>query len=408
MGTPPSSLDNRTYVRYVVWDRIGPFLPRIGAPRVNGNQLSAEQLIDRADAAHRRASSAQLELFSLIAEVDVREAWRDAGARDMAHWLGMRYGISSWKALRWIAASHALPHLPRIADAFDAGELGIDKVVELTRFAKPETEADLIGWARGVSCGAIRRRGDLAARIAVDDVLDVERSRSLSWWFFDEGRRFGLEAELPVAQGAVIAKALDRLAETLPVMPGEEDAFYADARRADALVALCSERIAGDADQDRASVVIHAALDTLVTGEGAHEIEGAPPIHHETLQRVLCNARVQTVIENTSGEVLGLGRISREPPAWMLRQVRHRDKECRFPGCGARRFTQAHHIDWWRNGGRTDHQNLLLICSFHHKLVHEHRWSVKREPDGAVYWFRPNGTQYRAGPSPLDAEQLAS
>ncbi|HEU4354494.1 MAG TPA: HNH endonuclease signature motif containing protein, partial [Actinomycetota bacterium] len=79
-----------------------------------------------------------------------------------------------------------------------------------------------------------------------------------------------------------------------------------------------------------------------------------------------------------------------------------RDRECRFPGCGARAFTEAHHIRWWRHGGRTDLHNLVLICSFHHRLVHEYGWSLARGPDGDVVWFREDGTRYRAGPSPRD------
>jgi Domain of unknown function (DUF222) len=58
-------------------------------------------------------------------------------ARDLAHFLAMRYGISEWKARRWIAAAHALEPLPKISEAFASGALGIDKVVELTRFATP-------------------------------------------------------------------------------------------------------------------------------------------------------------------------------------------------------------------------------------------------------------------------------
>lgn len=364
------------------------------------NQPRTEpQLICDIDAAHVQVSGAQRRLFSLIAQVDRRQAWRGAGARDMAHWLWMRYGISDWKARRWIASAHALTDLPRISRAFMNGELGIDKVVELTRFATAETEANLLRWAKGVSCGGIRRKADLTLGAGDKEVVAADRARSLSWWYFDDGRRFGLEAELPAAQGTVISKALERLAETLPVMPGEEDPSRVAARRADALVAMCSARIASDPDQDRATVVVHAQLDGLEK-DGAGELEGGPAIHHETLKRLLCDARVQTVVEDASGAVLGLGRTSREPSAWMLRQVRYRDKECRFPGCGAQRFTQTHHIVFWRNGGRTDLDNLLLMCSFHHKLVHEYGWSVSRDTDGTVRWRRPDGTRYRAGPSP--------
>jgi hypothetical protein len=222
----------------------------------------------------------------------------------------------------------------------------------------------------------------------------------VSWSNFDEGRRFGLEAELPAAQGAVVAKALERLAGELPLMPEEDRKWSAPARRADALVALCSERIASDPDPDRATVVVHASLESLMSGEGNAETEDGGVIPSQTARRLACNARVQVVVEDPGGQVVRLGRIMREPPAWMVRQLRYLDRECRFPGCGSRRFTQAHHVTWWEKGGRTDLENLVLICSFHHKLVHEYGWRLIRERDGIVRWFHPDGTRYRAGPGP--------
>src|SRR2546421_1713876 len=242
----------------------------------------AEGLIGQIDAAHRRISAAQRELFRLIADVDGRQGWRDEGARDMACWLAIRYGISEWKARRWVAAAHALDALPRIAEAFASGVLGIDKVVELTRFATPGTEAKLTRWAGRVSCGCIRRMGDLAARQAIDQVQQAERDRHLAWWYSEDGFRFGMQAELPAAQGAVVARALERLAQDLPVMPGEGDASYVDARRADALVMMCSARIGADPDPDRATVVVHARLDGLLDGSGGCQIQGGPVIHPET------------------------------------------------------------------------------------------------------------------------------
>jgi hypothetical protein len=111
--------------------------------------------------------------------------------------------------------------------------------------------------------------------------------------------------------------------------------------------------------------------------------------------------------EDRAGNLLGLGRMSREPSAWMVRQIRYRDRGCRFPGCATRAFTQAHYIVWWGRGGRTDLDNLLLICSFHHRVVHEHGWSVTREDDGTVRWFGRDGTRYRAGPLPGSDEVAA-
>jgi hypothetical protein len=362
----------------------------------------------RLDAAHTRLGADHRELLRLIVDVDPSETWVEMGARDLAHWLAMRYGISEWKARRWIGAAEALESLPQLSDALERGALGIDKVAELARFATPETEVRLIAWARKVSVGAVRHRGDLEVRASRDELIEVERERSVSWWYVDEGRRFGLEAELPAAQGAIVARALGRLADTIPVMPEEEGESFASARRADALVALCSARIAGDSDPDRATVVVHASAAALDAGSGGCELEDGPAIDPEIARRLLCNARVQTVVEDERGNVLELGRVTREPSAAMRRQVRYRDRECRFPGCGARRFTEAHHIVWWRHGGRTDLSNLLLICSFHHRLVHELGWSIRREDDGEIGWFHPDGSRYRLGPGTVRIVDCAS
>jgi len=105
-------------------------------------ELSDDAVVDAMDGVHTRICADQRDLLRLIAEVDRRGAWEDDGARDMAQWLWMRYGLCDWKARRWIAAAHALEGLPGIAQAFSCGRLGIDKVVELTRFATPSTEQD--------------------------------------------------------------------------------------------------------------------------------------------------------------------------------------------------------------------------------------------------------------------------
>ena len=140
----------------------------------------------------------------------------------MAQWLSMRQGISLWKARRWIAASQALQTLPDLDRALFTGELGTDKVVELSRFCSFEDEAGMISWAKRVSAAAVRRRADLETR-TIEETRDAERGRYLRWWYLEGDSRFGLEAELPAAQGATVARALERVAESLPVMPGEQD-----------------------------------------------------------------------------------------------------------------------------------------------------------------------------------------
>jgi hypothetical protein len=111
------------------------------------NGTSAEHLLGEIDAAHAELGRAHERFLQLVAEVERAGVWADDGARDLPQWLWMRYGISDWKARRFIEAAMALPQLPAISGALAKGDLGIDKVIELTRFASFENE----GSSRGPS-----------------------------------------------------------------------------------------------------------------------------------------------------------------------------------------------------------------------------------------------------------------
>ena len=322
------------------------------------------------------------------------------GARDLCHWLSMRYGLSYWKASRCVDSAHALESLPATTSALSSGELSLDKVLELTRFASPSDEVGLISWAQGVSTGAVRRRADLARRAEPEEAEASDSAREVRYWHEDEGRTLGLSALLPAASGAVVVKAIERVASTLTPLPGEEITWSAGARRADALVAICGARIASDPDPDRATVVVHADADVLASGEGSVELEGGGIAPSSVAQRLLCNARVQTVLHDAQGRITHVAEMRREPAPWLVREVRRRDRGCVFPGCGTRAFTEAHHIRFWSQGGKTTASNLALICSFHHKLVHEYRWKLRRIADGSLHWFTSDGRRH---PQPREA-----
>ncbi len=212
----------------------------------------------------------------------------------------------------------------------------------------------------------------------------------------------------------MVIKALDRLAGRLPdIVADDEDSAQEmsfseslDARRADALVALASMSIADDHDPDRAMVVVHADIESLVNKDKSGEIELGGVLHPETVRRLCCDSRLQTVLHDSDGAVVGIGRADRSVPRWLLRQLRHRDRCCTFPGCDRRWLLQAHHIVWWGDGGPTDLDNLTLVCMFHHKLVHEHNWRVTLGPLGTA-WYRPSGKRYLPGATQLELVERA-
>lgn len=368
-----------------------------------------QKLVERLDRLHVDISGGQRELLRHVADCNDRGLWLEDGCRDMAQWLSGRFGISNWAARRWVDTAHALERLPRLSEALDTGTLCLDKVLELARFATPETEEKLITWARRVSGATIRRKAELANRPSLEGAREDESYRLVRWWWFDDGRRLGLEGEFPAAQGAAIANAIRRVADRLPEIPPDEampppdDSF--DQRCADALFLMASRAITEDDDADRATVVVHTTLDGDREEEHAAEIEGGPVIHPEIARRLSCDARLQFVLTDAEGNAVGIGRASRNVPAWLMRQLRYRDYGCTFPGCGTRAFLQAHHIRHWEHGGRTDLDNLELVCHFHHKLVHEMGWNVGFT-GSAAEWFRPGGRLFDPGPDPPPARSL--
>lgn len=365
-------------------------------------EVSDRALLERFDLVYAAVCTSQHELLTYVAATDTARFHERDGYPDHASWLAGRFGISHWAAHRWIHAAHALERLPLVSDALSNGRLSLDKVLDLTRFAVPETEKKLISWARRVSPAAVRRRAELESRQDLEDAQAAEEDRALRWWSFDEGRRWGLSGEFPAATGAAIAKAITRVADRLPSMPYDEDRLFEtdpddtfETRCADALSLLASGGISDDSDADRATVVVHTQLGKDTGGE----IEDGPILHPETVRRISCDSRLEFVLHDVKGEALGIGHTSRNIPRWLMRQLRYRDGGCTFPGCGRRVYLQGHHIWHWEDGGPTDLCNLVLVCGFHHKLLHEFGWKVWLHGSES-HWYRPSGRRFDPGPDP--------
>jgi len=370
-----------------------------------GSTIDSSGSLARLKSARADVGASQLRLLEAMAECERDATWLADGCRDFPHWISAQLGISNWSARRWVAASEALPRLTQVRDALGSGALSIDKVLELSRYATPETECRLISWAKRVTPATIRRAADVASAPDREETIESDKSRHLDYWWTDDGRRLWLEGSWPSEQGAVIAKSLDRMAGRLPDIVDDEDESPSletslGMRRADALVALTSHRIAEDADADRATVVVHVDAETLGSDHGGAEIEGGGVVGAETARRLACDGRIEFAFHDCCGRTVGVDRAARTPSAWLVRQLRHRDRGCTFPGCDARWFLHAHHIRHWGRGGPTDLDNLVLVCTFHHKLVHEYGWHVELDSRDVVTWRRPGGSPLEQVPVP--------
>ena len=101
-------------------------------------------------------------------------------------------------------------------------------------------------------------------------------------------------------------------------------------------------------------------------------------------KQLACDASRRTVIENERGEVLNIGRRSRIVPWHIAHALRIRDGGCRFPGCNRHRWTDAHHIHHWADGGETSLENLVTLCRYHHRELHRGEYRIERGVGGEL------------------------
>jgi hypothetical protein len=146
---------------------------------------------------------------------------------------------------------------------------------------------------------------------------------------------------------------------------------------------------------DRHQIVVHIDAQTLKHGHaGRCELEHGPALAAETARRLACDASIIRIIENDKGEPLNVGRKTRTLPPAIRRALNSRDKGCRFPGCSFTRYVDGHHIQHWANGGETRLANLVTLCRFHHRQVHEGKIVVACLDDGAIRFTRPHGGSF--------------
>jgi hypothetical protein len=153
--------------------------------------------------------------------------------------------------------------------------------------------------------------------------------------------------------------------------------------RPDGVMAVADATLRGDRpDRPPIEILVHIDAATLT---GHHGEAGLPA---DTARRLLCDAGVVPVLEDSAGTPLDVGRKTRTFSAALRRALVARDGGCRFPGCTNRRFTDGHHIRHWAFGGETSLGNTVLLCTLcraRHKVHYAARRIIPRPrtaPDG--------------------------
>ncbi len=144
---------------------------------------------------------------------------------------------------------------------------------------------------------------------------------------------------------------------------------------------------------DRYQIVVNVDEDVLTVDapDGVCELDGGPRLAPETVRRLGCDASTVLLIRRKDGTLLTATNKTQSIPRRVRRMLRARDQGCRFPGCGERTFVDAHHIHHRAHGGSNELENLVELCWFHHRLVHEGGWKFRFDGDGRVVVTNPAG-----------------
>jgi hypothetical protein len=372
------------------------------------SRASAPASIDELDAAISRLASrinaVNYQLLVLVREFDDRMGWAKWSFPSCAEWLSWRCGISLSAAREKVRTAQALRELPAISLAFREGRLSYTKVRALTRVAAMHDEDALLRYALDATAPQVEERCRQIRNVQPDSVHEARRTweaRSLSVWRNAARGTWALRAELPAELGELVMQAIERAMVVQGVDAGAEgvvrDAAVESAaasfqsQQADALVAMARAYLSGAADDTSAStadhyqVVVHVDESALRGGVGRAEA----PI--ETVKRLACDANLVIVTEDERGEPRSIGRKQRTVPTALRRALWSRDRGCTFPGCHRTRFVDAHHVHHWADGGETSTANLVLLCSQHHRLLHEGGYRIRRDHQGEWYFLRADG-----------------
>ena len=241
----------------------------------------------------------------------------------------------------------------------------------------------------------------------IAEARETERqhvSRELHVYHDGDGM-MAVRGRLTPEVGALLVQALAAARETLYqqacLRNGDVAGVSAETptmgqQQADALALLAETALHHGLDPgapgERYQVVVHVEEDQSVLENGAR-------VSAETSQRLACDASRVVMRHDDNGRLLEIGAKTRTIPPALRRALHHRDRGCRFPGCGVR-FGQGHHLRHWAHGGPTTLSNLALLCRRHHRAVHEEGYQVARGPDGALRFRRPDGRPLPEVPLP--------
>jgi hypothetical protein len=327
-----------------------------------------EQILGRIEWKISEARAMQLDALE---ELDRRQAFTADGCRTMDEWTASRLDVGSDTARKLVRTMRRTVDRRPLRELL-AGGASFDRVEALAKLpiaTGPYEHLDVNVLRRRVARHVEVSERD-ESKTMEDRYLVMQPSLDESWWQV----RGGLDG----VTGAVVDSALAELADRLPDLPDGRRPG-AGWRRATALYELAS-----GGNTPEATVTVFVDAETTVGSNGATgmRLEAGPRVGAKALGAILCGSVTEVTVNAADGVPMRYGRSSRMIPGALRRALlAATDGRCAIDGCDSTYRVEIHHRTPWSLGGRTDPENLIPLCWFHHHIaIHERGFELYEHP----------------------------
>ncbi|WP_281894374.1 HNH endonuclease signature motif containing protein [Phytohabitans aurantiacus] len=372
--------------------------------------LSNPDLVDALHTAHDAQQMLAAVKLHLIREIQGRNLPIAQEAANTAAWLRERLHISIHTARRTVDLAQALDRRPVLDTALSSGTINMEQahiVAKTVHDLADEAAADMVDlaekaliaefadWEPAILRKAAQRilahvapevADEADRRAAERDEKRAQRTRAFTLTNNGDGR-FRVTGWLDAEAAAIVNAALDPLCKPdLERTPAQ--------RRADALVEVC--RLALRTEQlpdnggDRPQVAVTVPYDVARKELGVGQLDTGERLTAEQVRRLACDAHILPIVLGGQGQILDVGQQRRLFTGPLRRALVVRDGGCAFPGCDRPpQWCDGHHIRHWTDGGDTALHNGVLLCGYHHRLIHRGEWEVRMADDGRPEFIPP-------------------
>ncbi len=325
----------------------------------------------------------------------------DYRAINAVDWIRLNCHMTSNAVADRVSVGSRMGDLVRSVAQVAIGEIGFAHLLVLARTAKTVGEAfdetALLERAGKCSPGKLHheslqyRHSVQPKEYAAEQAEQAQQNR-LSLSTCEDGSLF-INGVLDTIGGAAVRSVLEPLARP----QGQHDNRLRDQRMADALVELAT-----NGGKQKLQLQVTSSIETLLglIGAPGADMEFSLPISSKTVERWACDCTMTRVLMQDS-MVIDVGRGKRVIEGPRRRALNARDQHCVWPGCERpASWSDGHHVVHWLHGGTSDLENLVLLCSRHHRMVHEGGWQIVKTDDGQIMPIPPTVTfrQYPRGP----------